>query len=236
MLISDNAKTIKKTSEWLNKLYKSREMKKFLQEKYIKRRFNLARAPWWGGLFERPVGSMKSVLRKVLKNSRFDYEELETIIVEAEGTLNNRPLTYDYDELHAEILTPSHLLHGYRMSTLPDGVVEEEFVDERRRMEFLTRKTLHFWNRWLREYLTDLREHPRVKGRQTRPTKEKEMVLVQEENAPRGKSRLAKVERLIKGSDDNARRARVRVVNRCCKVLYLQCPIQKLYPMEIQVK
>ena len=55
---------------------------------------------------------MKRVLRKVLKNSRFDYEDLETIIVEVEGTLNNRPLTYDYDEVHTEMLTPSHLLCG----------------------------------------------------------------------------------------------------------------------------
>ena len=70
---------------------------------------------WWGGLLERPV---KRVLRKVLKNNHFDYEELETIIVEVEGTLNNRPLTYYYDEVHAEMLTPLHLLHGYRFGLL----------------------------------------------------------------------------------------------------------------------
>ena len=87
MLISDNAQTFKKTSEWLNKLYKSGEKHTFLQEKGIKWRFNLARALWWGGLFERLVGSMKRMLRKVLKNNRFDYEELETIIVEVEQTL-----------------------------------------------------------------------------------------------------------------------------------------------------
>ena len=233
MLISDNVETFKKKSEWLNKLYKSREMKKFPQEKGIRWRFNLARAPWWGGLFERLVGSMKRVLRKVLKNNCFDYEELETIIVEVEGELNNRPLTYDYDGVQAEMLTTSQLLDGHRMSTLPDeGVAEEEFVDERRRMEFLTRKKLHFWNRWLREYLTDLRELHRVKGRQTRPIEEGERVLVEEENVRRGKWRLAKVERLIKGNDDIARGARVRVVNRRGKVLYLQHSIQKLYPME----
>ena len=88
MLISGNAQTFKKTSEWLNKLYKSRKVQKFLQEKGIKWRFNLGRAPWWGGLCERLVGSMKRVLRKVLKNNNFDYEELETIIVEVEGTLH----------------------------------------------------------------------------------------------------------------------------------------------------
>ena len=48
---------------------------------------------------------MKRVLRKVTKSSGFDYEELETIIIEAEGTLNSRPITYDYDEVHAVMLT-----------------------------------------------------------------------------------------------------------------------------------
>ena len=53
MLISDNAQTFKKTSEWFNTLYKSREVKKFLQEKGIKWRFDLVRTPWWSRLFER---------------------------------------------------------------------------------------------------------------------------------------------------------------------------------------
>ena len=208
-----------------------KKVKKFLQEKGIKWRFNLARAPWWGRLFERLVGSMKSVPRKVLKNSRFDYEELETVIVEVEGTLNNRPLTYDYDEVHAEMLTPSHLLDGHRRSIFPDeGVAEEEFVDERRRMEFLTRKKLHFWNRWLCEYLNDLHEHHRVKGRQTRPIEKREIVLVEQENVPRGKWRLAKVERLIKGSDDISRGARVRVVNTRGKVLIPSMPDPEIIP------
>ena len=97
--------------------------------------------PWWGRLFETLVGSLKRVLRKALRNSCFDYKELETIIVKVEGTLSNRPLTYDYNEVHAEKLTPSHLLYSHRMSTLLDeAVFEEKFVDERRRMEFLTRK------------------------------------------------------------------------------------------------
>ena len=118
---------------------------------------------------------------------------------------------------------------------IPDeGVVEEEFVDEKRRMEFLTRKKLHVWNRWLHEYLTDLREHHRVKGRQTRPIEEGEIIPVEEENVPRGNWRLAKVERLIKGSDDIARGARVRVVNAPGKVLYFQRAIQKLHPMKFQ--
>ena len=91
------------------------------------------------------------------------------------------------------MLTPSHLLYGHRMSTLSDeGVAEEEFVDERRQMEFPTRKKLHFWNKWLSEYLTDLREHHRVKGRQTRPIEEGEIALVEDENVPRGKWRLAR--------------------------------------------
>ena len=92
------------------------------------------------------------------------------------------------------------------MSTLPDGAdVEEKFVHKRRRMEFIIHKKLHFWNRWLREYLTYLHKHYRVKRRQTKPIKEGEIVPCGRRNGTQRKWRFARVERLIKGSDDIAR-------------------------------
>ena len=42
-----------------------------------------------GGFFERFVGSVKRCLRKVVGNARLSRVELETILVEIEGTLNN---------------------------------------------------------------------------------------------------------------------------------------------------
>ena len=45
---------------------------------------------------------------------------LETIVVEVEATLNNRPLTYETSDVaDVEPLTPAHLLYGKRTVSLP---------------------------------------------------------------------------------------------------------------------
>ena len=102
------------------------EVQRYLEDNGVKWQFNLERAPWWGGIFERLVGSVKRCLRKVAGNARLSQVELETILVEIEGTLNNRPLTYGYDELGEDMLMPAHLLYGYRFETIPDDLKDEE--------------------------------------------------------------------------------------------------------------
>lgn len=83
-------------------------------------RFNLEKAPWWGGFYERMVKGVKRCLRKTLGNARLSYNELLTVVIEIEGTLNVRPLTYVYEEGDSEEpLTPSHLMYGRRLTMLP---------------------------------------------------------------------------------------------------------------------
>ena len=74
-----------------------------------------------GGEFEWMIGIVKRCLRKVLGNAKLAFDELNTLLVEIELTLNSKPLTYLYDELE-EVLTPSHLLVGYRLSPLSENV------------------------------------------------------------------------------------------------------------------
>ena len=96
----------------LKKLYASPQVPRYLQENKVKWRFNLELAPWWGGFFERLVGFMKRTLRKVLGKAILTYQELETVLTEVEGNLNNRPLTYEYEVVGEEMLIPNHLLYG----------------------------------------------------------------------------------------------------------------------------
>ena len=90
----------------------------------------MERAPWWGGFFERLVRSVKRCLKKVLGNARLTFSKLLTTVVEIEGTLNSRPLTYEYDEVGCEVLTPSHLIFGRRLKLMPDDVVEENCAED----------------------------------------------------------------------------------------------------------
>ena len=49
-------------------------------------------------------------MKKVVGNARLSVEELETVLAELEGTLNTRHLTYEHDEVGAEMLTPPYLV------------------------------------------------------------------------------------------------------------------------------
>ena len=59
-----------------------------------------------GGLFERLIRSTKRYLKKTLKLSKLNFEEMTTILAEVEAVLNSRPLTYLQPD-STDILTPS---------------------------------------------------------------------------------------------------------------------------------
>ena len=237
LLISDNAKTFKATSKLLLKLPKDEAVQKFLAFKRLKWRFNLERAPWMGGVFERMIGSVKRCLRKVLAHAKLTFDELYTVLLEVEGTVNSRPLTYLYDTLD-EVLTPSHLIFGYRLSTLSEDVdfnAELDQVDKSKllkRFLYLTRKLNHFWNRWRQEYVTSLRESHRGSKKSTGRIEKGDLVLIYEENTKRGFWKTGIVEEVIKGTDGVVRGAEVRKIGRG-KHEILKRPLQKLFPLEI---
>ena len=69
LIVSDDAKTFQATEKALNKLVENSAVRDDLDNLRVERKFNLERAPWWGGFFERMVGSVKSCLWKVLGNA-----------------------------------------------------------------------------------------------------------------------------------------------------------------------
>ena len=114
------------------------------------------------------------------------FDELFTVLVEVEGTLNSRPITYEYDETSEEVLTPSHLLFGRRVKTMLDMVVEDNEERENkytRRFRYLSVRLAHFWNRWRREYLTGFCEFHRSKVSEgAESVRVGDLVTVYEEN------------------------------------------------------
>lgn len=119
---SDNGKTIKTASKTLSALFSLPTVRQHFAGRGVRWTFNLERDPWWGGFFERLV---KRCLKKVLKNSRVTREERQTILVEIEATLNSRSLTYVSTKDTEATLTPSHLLSGTRLLSMPDPCEEE---------------------------------------------------------------------------------------------------------------
>ena len=71
----------------------------------------MEKSPWWGGVFERLIWSVKRCLKKIVGRATLTHEELLTVITEIE-MINCRPLSYVTQDDLEEPITPSHLLVG----------------------------------------------------------------------------------------------------------------------------
>ena len=93
-------------------MFETEELNEFLTKENIKWKFNLPRAPWWGGHFERFIGLTKQSLFKSLGKTSLNWNELESVLLDVEKNLNNRPLTHIEDDIQYPIVTPSSMLIG----------------------------------------------------------------------------------------------------------------------------
>ena len=100
VMISDNATTYTAAANHLRKLFNSPAVLEALSRRGTEWRFIPARAPWYGGFWERLIGLTKTSLKKILGRRFVSMETLQTIVTEIEGVLNDRPLTHVSSNLH----------------------------------------------------------------------------------------------------------------------------------------
>ena len=117
-IYSDNGKTFVAAAKWLRNVMKDERLHNFLAKVDVKWQFNLSRAPWWGGQFERMVGLVKRALNKTVGNGMLTWGELQDAPLDVEVTMNNRPLSYVEEDIQLPILTPNLLQFG-RPNLLP---------------------------------------------------------------------------------------------------------------------
>ncbi|XP_068742448.1 uncharacterized protein [Montipora capricornis] len=228
----------KSSSPWdqNGRTFRDAKVKKFALDRNIDWKFNVPTASWWGGFFEICRKLVKRCLKKVLGNAKLSYEELESVLIETEGVLNSRPLTYVYDELTETPLTPCHLVIARRLldqslaTTVPVNTLP-------RRESYLDGLLTHFRNQWKKEYLTEIREYQKLKGGEPRRNiQEGDVVHIYTDKTPRQQRRIGKVEKLLQGQDNVVRAAEVVTVDNSLGKTRLKRPIQKLFPLEINVR
>ena len=228
-IYSDNGRTFVATARWLRKVVKQEQLQNFLARQSIVWQFNLSRAPWWGGQFERMVSLVKRALFKSIGRANLRWGELEEVILDVEIAVNNRPLGYVEDDVQFPTLTPNTMLF-MQQNLLPEedaSAIEEEEL--RKRARYLAKCKDAVWSRWTKEYINGLRERHNLahKGVEAE-VKVGDVVLIQSDERNRGKWNIGIVVDLIKGKDGVLRAARLRAGKS-----YLERAIQHVAPMEL---
>ena len=121
--------SFKSAAKLLVKILKHPEVQGCFAGIYIQWSFNLEKAPWWGGIFERIIKSMKRCQRRIIGRGKLTMDEFVTATTEVEMIINCRPLPYLSTEDIEEPLTPSHLITGRRRMSLQDGPYNRDIDD-----------------------------------------------------------------------------------------------------------
>ncbi|XGW03187.1 hypothetical protein V3C99_014858 [Haemonchus contortus] len=208
-------------------------------------------SPWKGGFYERLIKSVKEALIKATGKRTMTLEQLITSLVEIEGCLNSRPLTYQESDIKDSMtpLRPIDFIQNEMNVTLPLNDPKEEHTDptylpavERIRLEtrLQAQKALRsscaiterFWELWRNQYLTALREQHRRnindKRGSRKDVQEGEVVLLSEPNQKRSNWKLARISKTVPSSD-----GAIREVEVYCNKRTLRRPVNQLVPLEL---
>ena len=178
------------------------------------------------GVWERLLRSAKTVLKVILGTQVVTEPVLQTLFTEVERVLNGWALTANSDDPNdLQPLTPAHFLMKRKPICLPPGVFEkaDQYMRKWKRVQFLA---VLFWKRWVREYLPTLQI--RGKWRRALPNlKPNALVLLVDENTPRGHWNLGCVLEVYPGPDGMVCTVKVKTKDS----VFIR-PIQKLYLLE----
>ena len=183
-------------------------------------------SPWWGGWWERLVGTVKQSLRKTIHLSSLNMEELSTVACEIESAINRRPLTYVSDAPDSVApLKPCDFLSISAPLCSPWAADTGRVLGARFRHRKVVASRL--MTRWRQEYLTSLRGWRGSLTRGKAPSVG-DIVLVKE-GSRRALWPLAKIVELLGGSDGVTRAAIILLNgNRTRRAISL------LYPLEAE--
>lgn len=215
MFYSDNAKSFKKAAsevDMLQELHRARGVRNTLNSEGIRWQFMPERAPWWGGLHERMVKTMKQVLRVTL-TGRFTEEEIHTFVVEAEGLINSRPLAVPRDDPGEPLpVTPSELLLGYNISASPfPSVATQGKETELKKMWSRRQHLLQLYRRrFTKDYIQNLQTFNRAQHYDDEPLQVGDLVLYEDGISKRADWPLGRVVELHPGRDGKIRSVTIK--------------------------
>ena len=172
-------------------------------------KMNVPSASHMGGVWERQIRSVRSVLSVLLENNEneLDDESLSTFMCEAEAIINSRPLTVDglADPDSLAPITPNHLLTMKSKIVLPPpGNFQNADMYSRRRWRRVQHLANEFWCRWKKEYLHSLQ----LRQKWLKPQRDlgiDDIVLIKDDCLARNHWQLARVSKINQDADGHVR-------------------------------
>lgn len=211
-ICSDNGRNFVAAAKEISHFLKnnSQSLSEFATGEGIKFSFIPAYSPHFGGIWEAGVKAAKYHIKRVMGNTHLTFEELCTLFAQVEAVLNSRPLcpmSSSPDDFLS--LSPGHFLIGRPLNALPTPALDDCKATHLQRYARLEQIRRDFWNRWRREYISELQLRTKWKSNTTR-LNIGDLVLLHEENVPPLSWRLGRVVQLFPGPDGIPRVADVR--------------------------
>lgn len=173
-------------------------------------KFIPAYSPHFGGLWEAGVKSSKFHLKRVMSNAMLTFEEFYTTLTQIEAILNSRPLTpLSPDPNDYNALTPAHFLIGRQITSLPDPSLIHIKESRLSRFQRVQQLQHHFWERWTKEYVSELQTRTKWKTNQLQ-LQAGTLVVVKQDNVPPLQWLLGRIVQIHPGPDGIARVASIK--------------------------
>ena len=230
-IYSDNGTNFKGADRELKRAmedFDQDQLKAFASGRSFEWHFNPPLAPHMGGSWERLVKSVKVALQAILHQQAPKDEVLSTVFTEAEAVVNSRPLSHVSGDADDEpSLTPFNFLIGTTSAARPPGVFNEDDLRLRKQWRVAQRLADHFWKRWMKEYLPTLTRRTKW-FKPSRPVQIDDVVIICDDNMPRGSWPRGRVVAVHPGQDGI-----VRVVDVKTSTGVFRRPVTKLCVIDV---
>ena len=171
-IYSDNTKSFLQAGGLIQNLLSSSEFEEKFRTASISHKTIPVYAAWYGAVWECMIKTVKECFAEVIGRYTPSHSEFVTVLSDVQKVLNNRPLTYRSQENEVDIITPNHFLVGRPIPSLLFGDLnldpEWEYYDEdypsvlSKTIEWRDSVFRDFKDKWLKEYLLNLREKDRA--------------------------------------------------------------------------
>ena len=233
---SDCGRTFTRAGKEFAALYdglSAKEVQQRVKDNGIVWKFNAPGAPWWGALYERLIRSIKDVLKAAIQRKRMDRDEFHTVLCEAEGVVNCRPLA-DISEEPSDPLpvSPAMLLLGYNPAArqMPAAPVNLDNENMNKIWNGRLRTRAQCQVRFIKDYIQGLMERQKWL-KESPPLKVGQVVLYQDPTRKRIEWPLARIKRLIIGRDGLIRS--VELITKDGVNNTIIRAVQRLVPLEV---